>query len=127
MDSIAASSNENHNIESNDESAMRNYLNPFIMHSPQKGTKEHQEHTNVINDDRQDKKQLSAIKARFGQQRPSADENSKFGGEFIDQRRAYWREYLNEQRSKVKHALSSIDMKAFQLLDSELKVNMQDP
>jgi hypothetical protein len=51
----------------------------------------------------------------------------ELGFEFIEEKRQYWREYLNEQRSKVKHTLGMIDKKVWSSLDSELKVNMHDP
>jgi hypothetical protein len=103
---------------------MRNYLNPFIAHSPRKGAKELIEHTNITHDDTLDKKILSAIKVRpFGSPKASAGED-EFGHEFIEDRRAYWREYLNEQRSKVRHSLGTFDKKAWAVLDSDLKVNL---
>ena len=39
----------------------------------------------------------------------------------------YWREFFAEQRSKVRHLVTSLDKAAIQAIDSELKVTMTDP
>jgi hypothetical protein len=39
----------------------------------------------------------------------------------------YWREFFAEQRSKVRHLVTSLDKAAIQAIDSELKVTMADP
>jgi hypothetical protein len=90
--------------------------------SPLKSKKEISEGTNVIleeghatGDDH------IGIKVRLSPGKESV------GEELIEQKRNYWREFFTEQRSKVRHILATVDKRVWQILDTELKVNLHDP